>query len=119
LFAVLLGLWIARVSTSVVMTLLVPMLLNILSLFFGPGLRRGARRCLLAGRQAQRTLKHTSARVHATARARRQRRGGRARPGVRVAQNRAQGFERGVEDLEREIEQAVEEVERDLERRWK
>ncbi len=113
-FVVMWALWIARVCTSVVMTLLVPMLLSILALFFGPGPKRGARQVLLAGRQAQRVLQQTSARVHATARPKRLPRRRRARRKVRVAQTRMQGFERGVEELEREIDQAVEEVEREL-----
>ncbi len=113
-FAVLWGLWIARVSTGVVMTLLLPMLLTILSVFFGPGLRQGARQCLLAGRQAQRTLRHTSARVHATARSRRFSPRRRSRRRVRVAQGRMDRVERGVDNFEQELEQAVTQVEQEL-----
>jgi serine/threonine protein kinase len=63
----LLGLWVARLAVLAVVVLAVPLLLMLLSVVFGSGLRRAARRSREAGRRAQSALRDAAARLRAVA----------------------------------------------------
>jgi hypothetical protein len=109
----LVGLWIARLSTGVVMTVALPALLTVLSLVFGRGMRGTAHHLLVSGRRAQRTLRTVAARVRATAW------GSAATTDrkVRVRLRDVDDFERGISEAEEQLEAAAEQIEREISRR--
>jgi tRNA A-37 threonylcarbamoyl transferase component Bud32 len=118
LFVVLLGLWAARIATSVVLLLVLPMLLTLLSVVFGPGLRRGALACRRAGYQTRDTLRYVADRAwevgrHHSSRGSTER--VRVEPEASKADGRdvVEGMGREVDELDEELEQ----VSRNLEQR--
>jgi hypothetical protein len=64
----MIGLLVARLSVSAVLIVAVPLVLSVLSVVFGPALRRAARACRNAGVEAQRALRETARRIRRTAR---------------------------------------------------
>lgn len=61
------GLIVARVSVSLTLRVVLPFIWSLLSIFFGPALRRGARKLMEAGNRADRVLAQTLRNIHARA----------------------------------------------------
>ena len=92
----LVGLSIARVSTSLLFRLFLPVLLTLLSLFFGGGLRRAAKRMRRVGEQGDEGLRHAIDVV----RGRADRRSGGWKPPRRVRVEDEEDYERDAWDAD-------------------
>jgi serine/threonine protein kinase len=137
LITVLLGLWAARVVTGVALLLVVPTLLMLLSIVFGPGLRRGADKVRIAGHRTRRALRHVAAKAREAAaapfgveiqdttgetvgedsipRAERQRVAETRRPSS--VPDDVERVGRDVEEMEKALEEEMEKVAREVEER--
>src|SRR5690606_25039638 len=93
----MIGVLIARVSTRAVMLVVLPLLLSMLSLVFGAGLRRAAHACKRAGLEAQRTLRRTTKRLRKAARSSRPGRGHEPSP-EHKSRSRSSRQRRGAND---------------------
>ncbi len=131
----MIGLLIARLSTSALLLVVLPLLLSMLSLLFGAGLRRAAHACRRAGLEAQRTLQRATRMLLDTKRQSRKQRWNdpaasypsapppptprtTKRPTRRWRANAHHTPSGDVTDFERLIEEHLERTARDLERRF-